>query len=381
VDWDKIRIFYTVAEAGSFTRAGDDLGLSQSAVSRQISALERELKAPLFHRHARGLILTEQGDLLFRAARDMRMRLETTKARLVETSERPSGELKVTTTVGLGSIWLAQRIAEFLDLYPDVRVELILSNEELDLAMREADVAIRLRRPAQPDLIQRRLFTVQDGVYGRWLLNTFMYAVVSAGGAAVLAALGGYGFAKFRFPGNRLLFGLVLGAVMVPSTALAIPTYLLFSKVGLVDTPWAIILPSLVNPFGLYLMRVYAEQAVPDGMIEAARIDGAGEFRIFWKVAMRLLAPGFVTVLLFTLVATWNNYFLPLIMLNDPSLFPVTVGLANWAATSRAAGGASGDLLPLVITGSLLSIIPLGAAFLMLQRFWQSGLGAGGVKQ
>jgi len=165
VDWDKVRIFYTVAEAGSFTRAGEDLGLSQSAVSRQISALERELRAPLFHRHARGLILTEQGDLLFRAARDMRMRLETTKARLVDTSERPSGTLKVTTTVGLGSIWLAQRIGEFLDLYPDVRVELILNNEELDLAMREADVAIRLRRPAQPDLIQRRLFTIHFHVY------------------------------------------------------------------------------------------------------------------------------------------------------------------------------------------------------------------------
>ena len=165
MDWDKVRIFYTVAEAGSFTRAGEDLGLSQSAVSRQISALERELRAPLFHRHARGLILTEQGDLLFRAARDMRMRLETTKARLVDTSERPSGELKVTTTVGLGSIWLAQRIGEFLDIYPDVRVELILNNEELDLAMREADVAIRLRRPAQPDLIQRRLFTIHFHVY------------------------------------------------------------------------------------------------------------------------------------------------------------------------------------------------------------------------
>lgn len=165
MDWDKIRIFYTVAEAGSFTRAGDDLGLSQSAVSRQISALERELKAPLFHRHARGLILTEQGDLLFRAARDMRMRLETTRARLDETSERPSGELKVTSTVGIGSMWLAQRIAEFLDLYPDVRVQLILTNEELDLAMREADVAMRLRRPAQPDLIQRRLFTVHFHVY------------------------------------------------------------------------------------------------------------------------------------------------------------------------------------------------------------------------
>lgn len=165
VDWDKIRVFYDVAEAGSFTRAGDELGLSQSAVSRQISALERELKAPLFHRHARGLILTEQGDLLYRAARDMRMRLETTQARLAETSEKPSGTLKITTTVALGSFWLSQRISEFVDLYPDVHIELILTNEELDLAMREADVAIRMRRPAQPDLIQRRLFTIHYHVY------------------------------------------------------------------------------------------------------------------------------------------------------------------------------------------------------------------------
>jgi DNA-binding transcriptional LysR family regulator len=165
LDWDKVRIFYTVAEAGSFTRAGEDLGLSQSAVSRQISALERELRAPLFHRHARGLLLTEQGDLLFRAARDMKMRLETTRARLSETSERPSGQLKVTTTVGLGSLWLTQRIPEFLDLYPEITVEMLLSNEELDLAMREADVAIRLRQPTQPDLIQRRLFTVHFHIY------------------------------------------------------------------------------------------------------------------------------------------------------------------------------------------------------------------------
>ncbi|KAA2236734.1 LysR family transcriptional regulator [Salinarimonas soli] len=165
MDWDKIRIFHTVAEAGSFTRAGDELGLSQSAVSRQISALERELNAPLFHRHARGLILTEQGDILFRASRDMRMRLETTRARLAETRERPSGELKVTATVGLGSLWLTQRLPEFLDLYPEIRVELILTNEELDLAMREADVGIRLRQPTQPDLIQRRLFTVHFHIY------------------------------------------------------------------------------------------------------------------------------------------------------------------------------------------------------------------------
>ncbi len=165
LDWDKIRIFFKVAEAGSFTKAGDDLGLSQSAVSRQVSALERELKAPLFHRHARGLILTEQGDLLFRAARDMTMRLETTRARLADTRERPSGDLRVTTTVGLGSHWLTPRLSEFMDLYPDIRVELILTNEELDLSMREADVALRLRQPVQADLVQRRLFTVHFHIY------------------------------------------------------------------------------------------------------------------------------------------------------------------------------------------------------------------------
>jgi DNA-binding transcriptional LysR family regulator len=165
VDWDKIRIFYAVAEAGSFTRAGDDLGLSQSAVSRQVSTLERELKAPLFHRHARGLILTEQGELLFRTARDMTMRLDATRARLTDSRERPSGELRVSTTLGLGANWLTPRLGEFLDLYPDVRVELILTDEELDLSMRQADIAIRLRQPQQADLIQRRLFTVHFHAY------------------------------------------------------------------------------------------------------------------------------------------------------------------------------------------------------------------------
>lgn len=165
MDWDKIRIFYQVAEAGSFTKAGDELELSQSAVSRQISALEKDINAPLFHRHARGLILTEQGDLLMRAARDMKMRLETTRARLTETRERPAGDLKVTTTVGVGSLWISQRIAEFLDIYPDVRVELNLTNEELDLAMREADIAMRLRQPVQSHLIQRRLFTIHFHIY------------------------------------------------------------------------------------------------------------------------------------------------------------------------------------------------------------------------
>ena len=226
----------------------------------------------------------------------------------------------------------------------------------------------------------RKTFAENDGVYGRWMLNTLFYALVSAGGAAFLAALGGYGFAKYRFRGNDALFGLVLGSIMVPTTALAIPTYLLFSKAGLVNTPWAIILPSLVSPFGLYLMRIYAQDAIPDSLIEAGRIDGAGEMRIFFTIVLRSLAPGIVTVLLFTLVATWNNYFLPLIMLNNPDLYPVTVGLATWSAQAVGGSGSNPDLLALVVTGSLLSIVPLVAAFLLLQRYWQSGLSAGGVK-
>jgi len=147
-----------------------------------------------------------------------------------------------------------------------------------------------------------------------------------------------------------------------------------------VNTPWAIILPSLVSPFGLYLMRIYAQDAIPDTLIEAGRIDGASEMGIFFKIVLRSLAPGIVTVLLFTLVATWNNYFLPLIMLNDPDLYPITVGLAAWSSQSVGGGGSTGELLALVVTGSMLSVVPLIAAFLLLQRYWESGLTAGGVK-
>jgi multiple sugar transport system permease protein len=226
----------------------------------------------------------------------------------------------------------------------------------------------------------RDTLTYDGGIYGRWFLNTVLYAVVGAGGAALLAALGGYGVAKFDFPGRRLLLAGVLGAVMVPVTALAIPTYLLMSSVQLVDTPLAVIIPSLASPFGLYLMWIYAAAAVPDELLEAARIDGAGELRIFWSVAMRLLAPGFVTVLLFQLVHVWNNYFLPLIVLNDPAWFPLTVGLQQWNGQAYQVGGAQA-VFTIVITGSLLAIIPLIVVFLVLQRYWQSGLAMGGVKQ
>jgi multiple sugar transport system permease protein len=223
------------------------------------------------------------------------------------------------------------------------------------------------------------LFTVRGGIFTRWLVNTFVYSVTAAVGATLLSAMAGYAFAKYEFPGKKALFSATLGAIMIPLTALAIPTYLLFSSAGITNTPWAVILPSLVSPFSVFLMRVYAADAVPDSLIEAARMDGAGEIRIFWQVGIRLLGPGIVTVLLFTLVATWNNYFLPLIMLNSGDLLPLTVGLAQQQATSAAGGGAQA-LFSTVITGSFVSIIPLIIAFLYLQRYWQTGLATGGVK-
>jgi multiple sugar transport system permease protein len=221
--------------------------------------------------------------------------------------------------------------------------------------------------------------TYRDGIFVRWFGNTLLYVVLGAGGATLLATLAGYGLAKFRFTGRRAVFAVVIGAIAVPGTALAVPTFLMFSQLGLTNTPWAIIIPSLISPFGLYLMWVFATDAVPQELLEAARIDGAGEVRIFFTVALRLLAPGVVTVLLFAVVSTWNNYFLPLIMLSKPSLYPLTVGLTQWSG--QATGVDAQPIYNLVITGSLLTIVPLVIVFVLLQRFWQSGLTAGGVKQ
>jgi DNA-binding transcriptional LysR family regulator len=165
MDWDKLRVFHAVAEAGSFTHAGEALNLSQSAVSRQISALEESVSMPLFHRHARGLILTEQGELLFRTAREVFAKLAMAEGLISESKDRPKGPLKITTTVAFGSVWLTPRIREFLDLYPEIQVSLVVDDSELDLSMREADVAIRMSPPRQPDLIQRHLVSVQVHVY------------------------------------------------------------------------------------------------------------------------------------------------------------------------------------------------------------------------
>ncbi len=221
--------------------------------------------------------------------------------------------------------------------------------------------------------------TYDDGIFLRWMGNTLLYVVVGAGGATLLATLAGYGLAKYNFPGKKAVFAVILGAVAVPGTALAVPTFLMFSQLGLTNTIWAIIIPSLILPFGLYLMWVYASESVPTELLEAARVDGASEWRTFWTVSVRLLSPGIVTVALFAIVATWNNYFLPLIMLNDPDLYPLTIGLQQWNLQGTGVG--ADPIVNLVITGSLLTIVPIVAAFLLLQRYWQSGLSAGGVKQ
>lgn len=218
--------------------------------------------------------------------------------------------------------------------------------------------------------------TYRDGVFVRWLGNSALYAGVGALLATIIAAMAGYAIAKYAFRGRETLFNVILGGVLVPATALALPLFLLFSQAGATNTMWAVLLPSLVSPFGVYLSRIYASASVPDEIIEAARIDGAGEVRTFFTVATRLMAPALVTIFLFQFVAIWNNFFLPLIMLRDESLFPVTLGLYVWNTQVSQIP----DIRALVVVGSLLSIIPLIVTFLALQRFWQSGLANGGLK-
>ncbi|HVL59918.1 MAG TPA: carbohydrate ABC transporter permease [Microbacterium sp.] len=225
------------------------------------------------------------------------------------------------------------------------------------------------------------LFTYGGGIYARWLANSALYALVGGVGATALAVLAGYGLAKYSFAGKRFSFAILLGAVMVPTTALVIPTFVLFAQVGWTNTIWAVIVPTLLNPFGVYLMNVYARDAVPDELLDAARVDGAGEFRTFFTVALPLLRPAIVTVLLLSIVSCWNNYFLPLVMLSDNRLFPVTVGIGLWQSTASTYGAAGGQSLwSIIVLGALVSVIPLIIAFLTLQRYWRGGLAIGSLK-
>jgi multiple sugar transport system permease protein len=223
----------------------------------------------------------------------------------------------------------------------------------------------------------QQLFTYDNGIYVQWLLNTLLYAGVGAVLGTGLATMAGYALAKYTFRGRNLIFSVILGAILVPATALVLPLYLMMSKAGLTNTYWSVLLPSIVSPFGVYLSRIYASASIPDELLEAARIDGAGEFRTFATVAMRLMAPALVTILLFQFVAIWNNFFLPLVMLSDDKLFPVTVGLQTWNVTT---GGANKFLYTTIVSGALVSSIPLLIGCIFLQRYWRGGLGAGSVK-
>ncbi|MER6345601.1 carbohydrate ABC transporter permease [Streptomyces sp. NPDC001595] len=220
------------------------------------------------------------------------------------------------------------------------------------------------------------LFTHQDGIFGRWLANSLLYSGVGALASTLISLLAGYAFDKYAFLGKEKLYGLVLLGILVPHTVISLPMYLLASEAGLVNTYWAVLIPGLVNPFGVYLARVFSEAYVPPETLEAARMDGAGELRTFRAVALPMLSPAFVTIFLFTFTASWNNFFLPLVMLNDSSLYPVGLGLFGWNAVLPQ----EPQLYALVITGSLLSVVPLAVAFLSLQRHWRSGLTAGAVK-
>jgi multiple sugar transport system permease protein len=221
-----------------------------------------------------------------------------------------------------------------------------------------------------------RVVSYDNGIFGRWFLNSAIYAGVGALLATYFAAAGGYALAKYEFKGRNLVFGTILGGVLVPGTATALPLFLLFSQMGLANTYWSVLLPSLVSPFGLFLCRIYAQATVDTSLIEAARIDGAGELRIFHTIGLKVLTPALVTVFLFQLVGIWNNYFLPLVMLSDSELYPITLGLNNWLSQV--------DRLPefyeLTTGGVLLSIIPLSIAMIVLQRFWRGGLTEGAVK-
>lgn len=225
-----------------------------------------------------------------------------------------------------------------------------------------------------------QLFAYDNGIYGRWLFNSALYAVVGGVGATVLAVLAGYGLAKYRFAGRRISFSILLGAVMVPTTALVIPTFILFSQAGITNTIWSVILPTLLNPFGVYLMNIYARDSVPDELIDAARVDGAGEVRTFLQVALPLMRPAMVTVLLLSVVSSWNNYFLPLAMLSDTQLYPVTVGIGQWQSIASANNSGTVSLWSVIILGSLVSVVPLVIAFLSLQRYWRGGLAIGSLK-
>ncbi|MFF5364462.1 carbohydrate ABC transporter permease [Streptomyces scabiei] len=221
----------------------------------------------------------------------------------------------------------------------------------------------------------RNVFTFEHGIFSTWLANSALYSLVGATVSTLLSAMAGYALSKYSFRGRESVFNVILASVLIPAPMFALPLFLLMAKLDLTNSYWSVLLPSCVSPFGVYLCRIFAASSVPDELLEAARLDGAGEQRTFFGIALPLMAPALVTVFLFQFVGIWNNYLLPSLMLNTPSRQPVTVGLVQWR--SEFANGVP-PLVP--ITGAFLSLIPLLVAFICLQRFWRKGLTAGSVK-
>jgi len=229
-----------------------------------------------------------------------------------------------------------------------------------------------------PQLLEnlQRLFTQDDGIFTLWVLNSLLYSGVGALVAMVLSGAAGYAFAKYPFRGREALFSLVLGGVLVPATVIALPLYFLLNLAGLTGSYWAVLLPSMVSPFGVYLGRIYANSGVPDEIIEAARLDGAGDVRIFASIAARMMTPALVTIFLFQFVTIWNNYLLPLVMLNQTRTFPVTLGLTLWNSQTQR----DPYFYTLVVTGSAVSGVLLVLVMISLQRCWRANLTAGATK-
>ncbi|MEV8511485.1 carbohydrate ABC transporter permease [Dactylosporangium sp. NPDC051484] len=222
----------------------------------------------------------------------------------------------------------------------------------------------------------RELSAYRDGIFWRWMFNSFLYAFAGGVLASAVSAAAGYALAKYEFAGRTALFNVILAGVLLPQIVLAIPQYLLLSHVGLTNSYLGVILPQLFNPYGIYLCRIYAAASVDDSLLEAGRIDGAGEFRLFRSVGLRLMVPGLITVFLLQFIVIWNNFLLPFVMVADDDKFPLTVGLYSMLRH----GAAEASLYSLVITGTLLSVLPVIALFLSLQRYWRIDLVTGAVR-
>jgi multiple sugar transport system permease protein len=222
----------------------------------------------------------------------------------------------------------------------------------------------------------KELSSYRDGIYWQWMANSLFYAGFGALLSAAVSAAGGYALGRFAFRGREFIFKLMLAGVLVPSIVLTVPQYLLLSKMGLADSYWSMLLPSILSPYGVYLVRIYAAAAVPAELLEAARMDGASEWRIFSRIAVPMMMPGLITVFLFQFVGIWNNFLLPYVMLADDTKFPLTLGLY----TLLSQGASQPALYTLVIMGCLLAILPLIGLFLVIQRFWSLDLLSGSVK-